>query len=96
MNLNQLYYFKTLAKYEHYTKASEALFISQPSLTHSIKELEKELNTLLFTREGRNVKLSQEGKIFLKYVTQALDILDSGVEEIKQFNENNKKTIGAK
>lgn len=93
MNLNQLYYFKTLAKYEHYTKASEALFISQPSLTHSIKELEKELNTLLFTREGRNVKLSQEGKIFLKYVTQALDILDSGVEEIKQFNENNKKTI---
>ena len=46
MNINQLYYFQTLAKYQHYTKASQELYISQPSLTHAIKELEKEKERL--------------------------------------------------
>ena len=44
MNLSQLEYFYILAKYEHYTKAAQILSISQPSLTHSIKSLEKEFN----------------------------------------------------
>ena len=43
MNLNQLYYFSKLAEVEHYTKAAEALDISQPSLSHAIGSLEKEL-----------------------------------------------------
>lgn len=41
MNLNQLYYFKTLAELEHYTKAAEKLNISQPTLSHSIAAMEK-------------------------------------------------------
>ena len=41
MNLAQLYYFRTLAKFEHYGKAAEALYITQPSLSNSIKNLEK-------------------------------------------------------
>ena len=40
MNLAQLYYFRTLAKFEHYGKAAEALYITQPSLSNSIKNLE--------------------------------------------------------
>ena len=43
MNLAQLYYFRTLAKFEHYGKAAEALYITQPSLSNSIKNLEKEI-----------------------------------------------------
>ena len=43
MNLNQLHYFSKLAEVEHYTKAAEELNISQPSLSHAIRELEKEL-----------------------------------------------------
>ena len=39
MNLNQLYYFKTLAELEHYTKAAEKLNISQPTLSHSISSI---------------------------------------------------------
>ena len=38
MNLNQLYYFKTLAELEHYTKAAEKLNISQPSISAAIKD----------------------------------------------------------
>ena len=43
MNLKQLYYFKRLSETEHYTEAASSLFITQPSLSHAISELEKEL-----------------------------------------------------
>ena len=64
MNLNQLYYFSKLAEVEHYTKAAEALDISQPSLSHAIGSLEKELGTKLFEKQGRNVALTKYGRIF--------------------------------
>ena len=58
MTLNQLRYFRVLAKTEHYTKAADALAISQPSLSRAIALLEEELGVLLFTRRGRNVVLT--------------------------------------
>ena len=55
MNLRQLYYFKTIAELEHYTRAAEKLFVSQSSLSHAIQELESELNVKFFEKKGRNV-----------------------------------------
>ena len=52
MTLNQLRYFRVLAKTEHYTKAADALAISQPSLSRAIALLEEELGVLLFTRRA--------------------------------------------
>ena len=78
MKLHQLRYFQCLAHYLHYRKASEALYISQPTLSFAIKELEKELVVALFKKEGRTIQLSQEGKIFLDYVSKSLQILDEG------------------
>ena len=43
MNLNHLYYFRTLAKEQHYTRAAHILNITQPSLSHAINALEKEV-----------------------------------------------------
>ena len=63
MNLQQLYYFKTIAELEHYTKASQMLNITQSSLSHSINDLEKELGVLLFIRQGRNVRYRQPENI---------------------------------
>lgn len=83
MNLQQLHYFVTIAELEHYTKAAEVLNVNQSSLTHAIQGLEQELNVKLFTRSGRNIVLSQYGKMFLPHVTQALDALDSGITELK-------------
>lgn len=57
MNLKQLYYFKRLAETEHYTEAASSLFITQPSLSHAISELEKELGVALFARKGVMSKL---------------------------------------
>lgn len=53
MNLNQLYYFQTLAKTQHMTKAAQLLNISQPSLSYAIKELEKELGAPLFEKKRK-------------------------------------------
>ncbi len=83
MNLQQLYYFKTIAELEHYTKASEALSVNQSSLSHAMQSLERELGVRLFTRNGRNVVLSQYGRMFLPHVTQALGALEDGVAELR-------------
>ena len=83
MNLQQLYYFKTIAELEHYTKASEALNVNQSSLSHAMQSLEHELNVKLFVRSGRNIVLSQYGKMFLPHVLQALETLDRGVVELR-------------
>lgn len=81
MNLNQLYYFITLAHREHYIKASEDLSITQPSLSHAIHLLEEELHTKLFEKRGRNVVLTRYGKVFLEYTEESLRILEAGVKK---------------
>lgn len=86
MNLNQLEYFVTLAKEEHYTRAAQMLSITQPSLSHAISLLEQELGTRLFEKKGRNVVLTRYGKIFLPYVEETLKTLDTGVKRIKTMN----------
>lgn len=83
MTLQQLYYFRVLAKIQHFTKAAEVLLIAQPSLSYSISQLEKELNVELFERNGRNIKLSYLGERFLEYVGKSLDTLDEGVMMLK-------------
>lgn len=78
MNLNHLYYFRTLAKEEHYTKTADMLSITQPSLSHAISCLENELGVKLFEKQGRNARLTKYGALFLRYVEQSLDMLDEG------------------
>lgn len=85
MNLQQLYYFKTIADLEHYTKASEKLMVTQSSLSHSINELEKELNVKLFERNGRNVILTKYGAFFLDYVKKSLSILEEGKAKLQDY-----------
>lgn len=82
MTLNQLQYFRVLAEIQHFTKAAEILSISQPSLSYSISELEKELNVPLFEKRGKKIALNQYGKLFLNYVKESLDILDEGRQKL--------------
>ena len=62
-------------------------YISQPTLSFAIKELEKKLGVALFKKEGRTIQLSQEGKIFLDYVSKSLQILDEGIHAIQPKKE---------
>lgn len=83
MNLNYLYYFRVLAKTQHYTQAAEILNITQPSLSHAIASLEHDLGTYLFEKQGRNVRLSKYGKQFYDYVEQGLSYIDQGEQRIR-------------
>lgn len=83
MNLNQLYYFQVLAKYEHYTTAEE-LHIAQPTLSKAMASLEKELGTYLFEKKGRNVVLTKQGKHYLEYVNASLSELERGNDYLRK------------
>ncbi|HIU74936.1 MAG TPA: LysR family transcriptional regulator [Candidatus Pelethocola excrementipullorum] len=85
MNLYHLQYFVTLAHLEHYTKSAERLNITQPSLSHAISTLEKEVGVKLFEKEGRNIVLTKYGKTFLKDVEQALNLLDASVSTLQRY-----------
>ena len=84
MNLSQLYYFRKLAQLQHYTKAAKELFITQPSLSDSISSLEEELGIALFKKEGRNVKLTRQGREFYHYVCSSLNELETGIAIAKE------------
>lgn len=70
MTLNQLNYVITIAEQGSINKAAEKLYISQPSLTSAVQELEKELGIILFYRGGRGVTLTNDGAEFLLYARQ--------------------------
>ncbi len=70
MTLQQLNYIITISEAGSINRAAEKLYVSQPSLTSAIKELEKELGIVLFNRTGRGVTLTAEGVDFLPYARQ--------------------------
>ena len=72
MTLQQLSYVVAIAETGTFNKAAERLYISQPSLTTAIKELEKELGLILFNRTGRGATLTADGSAFLPYARSVL------------------------
>lgn len=73
MTLQQLKYVITVAETGTITEAANKLYISQPSLTNSIHELEKEMNIVIFNRTNKGISLSKEGDDFLGYARQVLE-----------------------
>ena len=78
---------------QHFRQAAQELNISQPSLSYAISSLEDELGAYLFEKKGRNVILTKYGKLYLEYVEQALNTLDSGEKKIKQVISSSKGHI---
>lgn len=76
MNLNQLYYFRTLARTLNFHRASELLHIAQPTLSISMLNLEEELGVSLFLREGRHIELTKCGMQYLEGLDHILGDLD--------------------
>lgn len=85
MDLLQLKYFQVVAQHEHMTRAAEELGIAQPSLSKTIAHLEEELGVTLFDRQGRQIRLNQFGRAFLKHVERILMELDTGKREIAEM-----------
>ena len=73
MTLQQLKYVITVAETGTITEAANRLYVSQPSLTNAIHELEKEMNIVIFNRTNKGITLSKEGDDFLGYARQVLE-----------------------
>ena len=73
MTLQQLKYIITVAETGTITEAANRLYITQPSLTNAIHELEKEMHIVIFNRTNKGITLSREGEDFLGYARQVLE-----------------------
>lgn len=93
MTLTQLNYIITIARTRSINRAAEELYVSQPSLTSAIKELEKELGITLFYRSGRGVTLTGDGEEFLQYARQLYGQYETILEKYKE-NGTLKKKFG--
>lgn len=72
-DFNKYRFFYAVAEYKSFSKAAENLYISQPAISHAIKELEEQLNTKLFNRNNKNVSLTEDGEKLLYYIKEAFD-----------------------
>ncbi len=70
MTLQQIHYVITISEQGSFNKASEVLYISQPSLTESVRELEKELKITIFHRSGKGVTLTSDGMEFISHARE--------------------------
>lgn len=73
MTLQQLKYIVQIVKYGSITMASQKLYITQPSLSKAVSELEQEMGITIFLRSNRGVILSEEGTKFLSYARQVVE-----------------------
>ena len=76
MEMHQLRYFAKVAELGNVTRAAEACFVSQPSLSQQIAKLERELGQPLFERLGRGVRLTEAGRLFKRYSDQILSLTE--------------------
>ena len=93
MTLQQLQYFRELARTQHYTRAAERLMVSQPSLSYAMGLLEKELGVKLFQKKGRGVMLTPAGHLFARRVDAALGELDKARTELEAYCEKQQNAL---
>lgn len=85
MELRQLRYFIEVAERQHVTEAAENLNVAQSAVSYQLTKLEEELGAKLLERVGRNIKVTQIGKVFLQDVKNALKMLDEAKEKVDEY-----------
>lgn len=88
MKLLQMKYFQTVCRYGSITKAAEELFVSQPTISFCIKELEEEFGVKLFHRRHNRLQLTVEGSYFLDKVNYILQSVDALSSQMKNMGNN--------
>lgn len=86
-------YFLDVAETQHVTKSAQRLHIAQPALSRSIHHLEDELGCTLFTREGRNIRLTEEGACVRTHIRAAIAELDAARAEVADLTRTEQQTV---
>src|SRR5918994_1228768 len=97
MRLEQLQAFIEVAQRRSVSRAAEALFVTQPTLTARLKGLEQELGSRLFIRSGRGMRLSDAGRAFLPYPERSLGAAAAGRRLLSELarGESGQLALGA-
>jgi LysR family transcriptional regulator, transcriptional activator of the cysJI operon len=77
--------FYKVGKNESFSRAAKELYMSQPAVSQSVMQLERELGIRLFNRTPKGVKLTNEGSLLYEYVSSALSLIDVAEEKIAEF-----------
>lgn len=93
LEIRQMRYFMEVAKREHVTEAANALHVAQSSVSRQLLQLESELGVDLFIREGRRVKLTPTGRLFLARVEQVMHMIGEAEREVQECLEPEKGTV---
>ena len=95
--LQQLRILKAIATEKNFTKASELLYLSQPSLSKQLKTLEKNLDVLLINRKNNKISLTENGKVFLEYSERILALCEESCRALIDLKngERGHLTVGA-
>lgn len=91
MTLVQIKYIIGVSEWGSFNKAAEQLYVSQPSLTAAIKEVENEFNITIFNRFNKGISLTNEGKEFLQYARQIYSQYDNLMERFDTSKIRKKK-----
>lgn len=87
--------FFTVCKYMNFTKASEELFISQPAVSKTIKDIEEEYGVLLFERYNKALYLTPAGNVLLEYAKQIINLMEDLDERLKSQEMKDVIRVGA-
>ncbi len=86
-NLNLYHIFVTVARCRNISGAARELYISQPAISKAISRLEQNLNTTLFLRSSRGVKLTEAGELLYRQVESAFHAISQGEAQLKKIHE---------
>ena len=84
MNLQHLRYFLAVARTGGFTQAAREMYVTQPTVSSGISELERALGIQLFNRDSRHVALTTEGHLLLSYAIQVEDLLEEASERLER------------
>lgn len=87
MELRVLQYFLAVTREQSISGAAESLYLSQPTLSRQLKELEEELGKQLFVRGNRRITLTEEGMILRKRAEEIMELVQKAEDEISQSDE---------
>lgn len=88
MDFKQLEAFITVSKLKSFSKAANAIYLSQPTISSHISSLERELNIQLFDRTSKEVNLTPVGESFLEYATDIINTRNNAIADLANFNNN--------
>jgi DNA-binding transcriptional LysR family regulator len=86
MDFKQIEAFVNVARYKSFSRAAEAVYLSQPTISAHIASLEQELNVVLFDRTNKEIKITSAGAVFLEYATNMLNIRNTAVSSLADFD----------